>query len=141
MKYTTSSREETREIAQKLAHKYQGGTIIGLIGEMGAGKTTFAQGLASGLGIKQPILSPTFMLVRQYPIPKNSKGQLYHIDLYRLESLTDIQSLGITDILGNPYNIVLIEWAEKLGSLLPKQAIKINLSYVSKNQRTIQIAD
>jgi tRNA threonylcarbamoyladenosine biosynthesis protein TsaE len=141
MTYTTNSAEETQQIAGNLADKYRDGGIIALIGPLGAGKTTFTQGFAQGLGIKDKIISPTFVLMRQYDIPGNPKGKLFHIDLYRLDNITQIEDLGISEILSNPKNIVLIEWAEKLGNLLPQQAIKIELKQLSENSRQIEVKE
>lgn len=118
--FTTYSEKETKDLAKKLAKKLTG--VIALIGELGSGKTTFAQGFAEGLGIKDKIISPTFVLIRQHRIPKTDKP-LYHIDLYRLE---DFAELGLKDLIEDPNNIVLIEWAEKLKEL-PKNAIRISI--------------
>lgn len=139
MKVKSYSLNQTQQIAQNLAQQIKVGTIIALYGDLGAGKTTFTQGLAQGLGIKDKIISPTFILFRSYPIP-NTKGQLVHIDLYRLESLDQIQSLGIKEVLENPQNIVVIEWAEKLGNLLPKQILKISLKALAESTREIKIS-
>lgn len=136
----TSSPEETQKIAADLARKYQEGGIFALSGPLGAGKTTFIQGFAQGLGIKNRLISPTFILMRQYEIP-NSQGKLFHIDLYRLDKVTDIDSLGLSEIFTNPQNIVLIEWADKLGELLPKNAVKIDLKPISNNERVIEVTE
>lgn len=132
--FISYSDKQTKEFAKKLAKKnYQ---LIGLIGELGAGKTTFAQGYAEGLGVKDKIISPTFVLIRQHKIP-NTKKILYHIDLYRLEDLREIKHLGIEEIMENPDNTVLIEWAEKIKGLLPKNTLKISFKVMDKNSRRI----
>src|SRR3989304_1888357 len=117
-KYISNSDTQTKEIAAKLAKKSKS-HVFALSGELGAGKTTFVQGFAQGLGIKEKIISPTFVLIRQHHIP-NTKKVLFHIDLYRLENITDLKSLGLEEILSNPNNIVLIEWAEKIKDTLPE---------------------
>ena len=122
-KFVTYSENETRKLAQEFAHKFKKG-VIALTGDLGAGKTTFVQGFAKGLGIKEKIISPTFVLIRQHKIP-NSKYILYHVDLYRLENIDDLKMLGLDEILSNPNNIVLIEWAEKAKKLMPTNAIWI----------------
>lgn len=127
-KIITSSSEETKQLASGLAKKFTGG-IIALIGELGAGKTVFAQGFAKGLDIKEKIISPTFIIIRQYPT------NFYHIDLYRVENF---QELGFEEILANPNKIVLIEWAEKLKNL-PKNSIKITIEKLEGNKRLITI--
>jgi len=141
--YITSSPEETRALAKKLSQEIRG--IIALGGELGAGKTTFTQGFAEGLGITDKIISPTFVLIRQHPIP-NSKNVLptcrrvlYHIDLYRLEEIKNIKDLGIDEMMQNPKNIILIEWAEKAKKLLPKNITWIKLEVIDKNTRRIKI--
>jgi|SRR3989344_5733756 len=135
MKYISYSDIETKQIAENFA-KNRKSNIIALIGELGAGKTTFTQGFAKGLGIKDRIISPTFVLVRQHKIP-NSKGIFYHIDLYRLENPKDLKELGITEFWSNPENIVLIEWAEKIKDLLPKNITRINFTKGPNNLRAI----
>ncbi len=134
--YTSTSEEETRKIAWKLARDIKTG-VIALTGELGAGKTVFVQGFAKGLGIKDKIISPTFVLIRQH---KFSKRILYHIDLYRLENKINIKELGIEEIIINPDNLVLIEWAEKIEKDLPKKTIKINLKKVTENKRLIIVS-
>lgn len=134
--YITTSENETRKIAFKLARKIKA-NIIALSGELGAGKTIFVQGFAKALGIKDKIISPTFVLIRQHKIP-NTGGILYHIDLYRLENNIDIKQLGINEIISNPDNLVLIEWAEKLAEL-PKGALKITIQKNTTDSRTILI--
>lgn len=136
-KYITGSEGETRRLAKKIAKKIKHG-VVALTGELGAGKTTFVQGFAQGLGIKEKIISPTFVLIRQHPIPKTS-SLLYHIDLYRLEDAKDFRHLGLEEILSNPNNLVLIEWAEKAEKYLPKNTIWISFERIDENQRRIAI--
>lgn len=141
MTYQTNSAEETQKIASTIAEKFRHGGIIALFGPLGAGKTTFTSGFAQGLGIKARLISPTFILMRQYEIPGNLQGKLFHIDLYRLDNVKDIESLGLSEIFTNPHNIVLIEWADKLGNLLPKEAVKIRLKPLSENGREIEVKE
>lgn len=133
----TKSIEETKKLAKKLAKKFQAGGILALSGELGAGKTTFAQGFAEGLGIKNKIISPTFLIIRQYPIP-NRKNFFYHIDLYRLENI-DMKSSGLEEILNNPENIVLIEWAERIKDAHTKNAVRIILESLSSTERSVKL--
>lgn len=129
--YLTYCEKETKDLAAKLARDLHG--VIALTGELGTGKTIFVQGFAKGLGIKDKIISPTFVLIRQHKIPKSSKT-LYHIDLYRLERLKDTRYLGLEEIWSNPNNIVLIEWPEKLKEL-PKGVVKISIQKEGLNKR------
>lgn len=132
--YQTFSEKETKNLAKKMAGKIKSG-VIALTGELGAGKTTFVQGFAKGLGIKEKIISPTFVLIRQYPIPNTSRI-LYHIDLYRLEGFTE---LGLKEIIGDPNNIVLIEWAEKAEKYLPENTIRVTMEKTSQTERKITV--
>ena len=103
--------------------------IIGLEGELGSGKTTFIQGMAKGLEIKEKITSPTFVIMRRY-------GWFCHIDCYRLNSPQDLLDLGFKEIISQP-NIVVIEWAEKIKKILPKDTFWIKFEYLDKDKRMI----
>jgi len=111
---------------------------LALTGELGSGKTTFVQGLAKGLGIKQRIISPTFILVRKYDLRSKS---FYHVDLYRLETEVEkeVRNLGIEEIWDNPENIVVIEWAEKIKGMIPENATWIEFKNLGGNERKIKI--
>lgn len=139
--YLTYSEKETKNLAQKLTKDLRG--VLALTGELGAGKTTFVQGFGKGMGIKEKIISPTFVLIRQHKIPK-SKKILFHVDLYRLESKQDLRLLGIEELWANPNhgssnNIILIEWAEKAKSFLPKDTTYINFESLEETKRKITV--
>lgn len=136
--FLSKSDEQTKRYANSFA-KQGKCRVIGLTGELGAGKTTFVQGFAKGLGIKDKIVSPTFVLIRQHKVP-NSKKMLFHIDLYRLENMDNIKHLGIEEILDDPSNIVLIEWAEKIKSMLPKLTWWISFKCLSQEERLITLS-
>jgi tRNA threonylcarbamoyladenosine biosynthesis protein TsaE len=145
--HLTDAAKETEKIGERLGQQLPS-RILALIGELGSGKTTFVKGFARGLGIRKRIISPSFVLIRRYEITKgnqsltiNHQSFLCHIDLYRLESLSDIGGLGLEEIWNNPYNIVIVEWAEKIKKILPKQRTEINFEYLSKNKRKITISD
>lgn len=135
--YISKSEQDTKKIAANLAKQIKSG-IIALSGELGAGKTTFVQGFAEGLGIKEKIISPTFVLIKQHRIP-TSKIQLHHIDLYRLEKKEEFANLGLEDLLNNSNQLILIEWAEKIKKLLPKTTKWISLEAISDKKRKITI--
>ena len=137
MIHHTKSVKEPQKIAKDIAKNYKGG-VIALIGDLGAGKTTFTQGFAEGLGIKDKIISPTFVLMRQHPVP-NSKKVLYHIDLYRLEGEINIRELGISELIDDTEAIVLIEWAEKIEQKLPDNTLKINFRKAEEDLRIIEV--
>lgn len=110
---------DTQALAQDFASTLKGGEAISLVGELGTGKTTFTQGVARGLGITARIISPTFVVMRSYPVP-NSDLMLHHLDLYRMESAADIKALDLSELLSDPKAIILIEWPEKVAeSQLP----------------------
>ncbi len=144
--FITKSGEETQKLGEsflKRLNLVQGSTlkntfIFALYGNLGSGKTTFIQGFAKGLGITKRILSPTFILVRNYKIPKSS-STFYHIDLYRTNDLEDLKGLGLNELFNNPNNIIAIEWAEKMRGLLPKERIDINFEYLEENKRKIMV--
>lgn len=133
----TKSEAETKEVAKGFTKAFlKNGGVVGLFGQLGSGKTTFVQAVGSTLGIKEKILSPTFIFIRNYQLAKLNKT-LFHIDLYRLEGSKDLENLGLREIFENPNNIVVVEWAEKLGKLLPKDTIKIKFEILDKNTRRL----
>ncbi len=136
----TKTEEETQNAAAEFAQSLKPGTVICLYGELGAGKTTFSKGLARGLGVSSRIISPTFTLVRQHQI-QEGKGTLYHLDLYRLEREEDVRGIGFEEMVQDKNGIMLIEWAEKLGKLLPSKRIDIRLEAVSAAERKISIQE
>lgn len=136
-KYVSHSVDKTKEIAAELA-KQTKNHVFALTGELGAGKTTFIQGFAKGLGITEKIISPTFVFIRQHQIPKTNKI-LYHIDLYRLENAKDFQGLGLEEIWLNPNNIILIEWAEKIKNFLPEDTAWVYFETIDNNKRHITV--
>lgn len=122
-KHTTTNGRETQQLGEKLGNSLKGPVVLALISELGGGKTTFIQGLARGLGIKERIVSPTFVLERIYKIPQKDFA-LYHYDLYRIEP----DDMLIDEVLENAKNnIIAIEWAEKITKYLPKDMIRVRL--------------
>ncbi len=138
-KYTSKSVAQTKNLAKKLAKDFKDGPIIlGLVGNLGTGKTHFTKGLAEFYGIKKAITSPTFVLLKPYKI-KNKKN-LIHIDCYRLDNPEELLAIGLNEFISNKNNIVVIEWAEKIKSALPKNTIWINFKLGRKeNERIISI--
>ncbi len=133
--YIAKNPKETKELGFNFAKTLEKGQVVCLYGDLGSGKTTFVQGIAVGLGIKNRIISPTFVIVRSY---ESGVMSFYHIDLYRTESEKDIEVLGIEEIINNPQNIAVIEWAEKMKSLIPEKRIDIKFSYKKNNTRKIE---
>lgn len=137
MEATSTSEEETRQIARELAGSLKGGDVVALYGDLGAGKTVFAQGIAKALGIKRQVLSPTFVFIRSYPLTIKPLT-FYHIDLYRGQTPQDFQSLGLEDVFTND-SIVVIEWAEKIAEILPKKRIDVTIEPINETTRRIKI--
>lgn len=128
----THSQEETRKLGEKYGVKIKNGGLICLFGNLGSGKTVFAKGIAEGLGIDHfSIKSPTYTYIRYH------KKNLYHIDLYRLEKIDDILWQEIEELLANPKNIIVIEWADKAYDKLPKGRFEVYFEYVNENSRKI----
>lgn len=111
--------------------------VLGLQGNLGGGKTTFLQGFARGLGIKDKILSPTFVILKRFQVPGFRFNDFYHIDCYRLKDEKDILELGFKDIIKDARNIVAIEWPEKIRKALPKGVILIKFKFIGENKREI----
>ncbi|MEK7640616.1 MAG: tRNA (adenosine(37)-N6)-threonylcarbamoyltransferase complex ATPase subunit type 1 TsaE [Patescibacteria group bacterium] len=103
--------------------------VVGLVGDLGAGKTTFVQGFAKALGIKRHVPSPTFLIFRSYKLATLNFKLLYHADAYRLNSSKELDVLDFKDILKDPHNIVIIEWADKVKNILPKDTIWLNFTH------------
>ncbi len=138
MTVQTHSGQETQSLGKKFASKIEGGGVVALFGELGAGKTTFVQGVAQGLGLKEKIISPTYILIRRYNLPKVGE-YFYHIDLYRLENLAEVKDIGVEEILSEKGSIVLIEWPEKITTLLPKSHYEVKLTQLDDTIRQIEI--
>lgn len=131
----THSRDETKELGRKLAKKLASGGVLCLYGDLGAGKTTLVQGLAAGLGVKDRIISPTFILVRRYSIPAGKF--FYHVDLYRLNSPEELAGIGLSELWSEPGNVVAIEWPAKAAATLPKKRTEVYLETVGENERKV----
>ncbi|MBI4779663.1 tRNA (adenosine(37)-N6)-threonylcarbamoyltransferase complex ATPase subunit type 1 TsaE [Candidatus Falkowbacteria bacterium] len=130
MTFLSASPKQTFNFAKKFSKNLAGGETLGLIGNLGAGKTVFTKGLALGLGIKKNIASPTFVLMKAYSVAKHKKIKfLVHIDAYRVRSASDLTSIGAHEYFNRPDTVTIIEWADKIKKILPKKArlIKINL--------------
>lgn len=128
------SAEETKKIAgilakEILASKRNSAAIIALEGNLGAGKTTFAQGFADALGVKEKVLSPTFVLLKIYKTRKAKCAHLAHLDCYRIGSPKELLHLGLKEIIKDKDAIILIEWADRIRKLLPRDTIWIHFLY------------
>ena len=121
--YRTTSAAATRELAAAVAALARPGDLLLLVGDLGAGKTAFAQGFAEGLGVDDPITSPTFTLVRTYV----GKHKLNHLDVYRLESVAEAEDLGLGELLED--GITLIEWGDTIAGALPADFLELRFTF------------
>ena len=134
MRFFSSSEKQTFAFAKNFSKTLKGGEVIGLAGNLGAGKTVFAKGLAAGLGVKKTISSPTFVLMRVYPVKSAAIKQLIHIDAYRIKSANDLTAIGAAEYFNWPDAVTVIEWADKIKKILPKKAkfVKISINKASR---------
>ena len=157
--YITSSPSQTKKLGEVFAKKIKKGApkeknarVIALIGDLGGGKTTFLQGFAKGIGIKEKILSPTFVILKKYKIPKriplkrdlrgrqNTRYEtLYHMDCYRIQKPSEIFNLGFQEIISDSQNLIVIEWADRIKEIIPKNATWISFTWGDDSKRKIKI--
>jgi tRNA threonylcarbamoyladenosine biosynthesis protein TsaE len=134
---TTRWAESFMSMLKALPHPH-GATTITLSGELGAGKTTFTQALAQALSMTEVPTSPTFVVMKQYPLRETWPWrQLVHIDLYRMEDISELEPLRFTEILCDPENLVVIEWPERARALMPDDAHRITLTVEKDGTRTL----
>jgi len=151
MKIITNNPSQTRKIGEILAKeilksKLEKAFTLGLEGDLGGGKTTFLQGFGKGLGIKEKILSPTFVIMKRFKIPKgknfyslSTTRWFYHLDCYRVKNEKDILNLGFKDLVLNSKNIIAVEWIEKIKGILPKNTLILKFKFLNKNIRKIKL--
>lgn len=154
-KYVTKSAAETATFAKKWVESLapeknsdviSGATIIALNGNLGSGKTTFTQAVARELGVTEQVTSPTFVIQKIYEI-KNTEflekkaplTRLVHIDAYRLEDASELETIGFSEIAADAKNLILIEWPERVAQLLPKNTRNIYFTFVDENTREIVV--
>ena len=145
--FLSQNAAKTKRIGENLARKIlqnksgrKKALVLGLIGDLGGGKTTFLQGFAKGFGIRERILSPTFVIMKKFQLFNCPIVQLlnfYHIDCYRIQKPKEILALGWKEIINNPQNIIAVEWADKIKRHLPKDKIMITFEVIGKNRRKI----
>ncbi len=135
--FETSSAAETRSLGRRIAARLQPGDIVLLNGDLGAGKTTLAQGIGMALGTRERAQSPTFSLVIDTLLPGGTT--LRHIDLYRLESLDELNALGFEDLTSDDRAITLVEWPERAVGMLPESYLLVELDPAGPDRRRITL--
>lgn len=133
----TSSEEETEAVGRELAQSLPPGSSVLLRGNLGAGKTVFSRGFARGLGITEPVSSPTYTIVQEYELPAG--GRLYHLDLYRISDVNAALAFGVDEFLDDPRGISLIEWPDRISGILPENAICVDIEHLSDSQRRLTV--
>ena len=146
MRFKTGSAEQTQDVAALMVRELRSGAprplVIGMLGDLGSGKTTFIQGFAAALGIGRRLLSPTFLIMRSYRLPHAVAGyeRLFHLDAYRLRRRDETEVLGLSDILHDPKNIIFIEWAGNIKSALPQNTIWMKFDHGRhEHERCIEV--
>ena len=129
--------EAAKEYGHKLADELKPGRVIALVGDLGTGKTTLTKAIAEGLNIKEPISSPTFSIIKEYT---GGSLPLYHFDVYRLDTIEDMYDLGYEEYFFGD-GVTVVEWADKVTELIPRDAITINISYADTPESRIYRRD
>ena len=136
MKFTVKNLEETKKFANDFAAKLNGGEVVLLNGDLGAGKTTFTQFVFAALGVKEVVTSPTFAILKTY----QGKFVLHHFDTYRITTEEAIEA-GFDEVIYEKDSVKFIEWSENIASLIPEKTITINIKHVNENEREFEILD
>ena len=132
------SAAETIEIGRRIGRALEPGSVIGLEGPLGAGKTTLVKGIAQALGVLEEVTSPTFTLISEYrAVMDNRPVPLYHIDLYRIGHPVELEDLGLEEILAGP-GVAVIEWGEKAAFLLPEDSLRVAIGLAGDGSRRIE---
>lgn len=132
--FTTGSPEETEEVGKKLVRRYGSTGVFCLFGPLAAGKTTLVKGLAEELGVKKTIVSPSYVLLREY----EGESFLYHLDLFRIRSGEEFVEAGLDEYLLEPEGVVAIEWADRIEDILPENRVDVELELMDKGKRIIR---
>ncbi len=137
--YITNTPAETKQLAERILSKFKGGEVVCLYGELGSGKTIFAQGMINYFIPGKRVLSPTFIIVRHYQVDHHIIKRFLHIDLYRMLNIDEVRELEFFEFMHKSDTIIAIEWAEKLENLLPQKRIDIHIKSLDEDKRKIDI--
>jgi tRNA threonylcarbamoyladenosine biosynthesis protein TsaE len=133
---STTSVDDTRSLGAALAELARPGDVLVLAGDLGTGKTAFAQGFATGLGITEQVTSPTFILARSY----EGRLRLHHLDVYRLDHLQEAEDLGLAELVDDR-GVTLIEWGDVIAPTLPPEHLEVRLAYgAGTDDRSVRMA-
>ncbi len=127
--------EETQRVGEELAGWLRDGDVVALVGELGAGKTTLAQGLARGLFVKEEVLSPSFVLARTH----SGRLTLHHLDAYRINDPGELAEVGLTELLPPETGVTVVEWADRIPEFIPADALWVTLTMPRPERRRIEI--
>jgi len=136
IEFISRSPEQTRRVGMRLGGMLQPGDVVGLVGDLGSGKTTLMQGVASGWGSLDPVSSPSFVLVNVYR--HSEGGRLFHLDAYRLNGPAEAEDLDVTAMVDT--GPLVVEWAERIQKVLPPDQLRIALTYIDENCRDLIIS-
>lgn len=144
METTTHTTEETKKLAEQVAAKVRGGTVLALYGDLGAGKTTFSRFFSQALGSESRVQSPTFVIARKYQVspPKTEIGsidKINHLDLYRIKTEAELNDLDLSQFFDDAHAVTIVEWPNIAEHLLPQNSIKIRFKYIDENSRNIYV--
>jgi tRNA threonylcarbamoyladenosine biosynthesis protein TsaE len=131
---TAESAEATRRLGARLGRAARAGEVVALYGDLGAGKTCFAQGVAAGLGVEGPVTSPTFIMIAEHA----GRLPLYHVDLYRTDRLDEVLALGLDELLDGE-GVTVVEWAEKAEPILPARTVRVRIRGAGEEPREIEV--
>ena len=142
----SKSKKETARIAKIFLDKilkkkkgHRGALVVGLIGDLGAGKTAFTQAVAKHLRLKNKIVSPTFLIIKKYPLKNKKYKFLFHLDAYRIKNEQELLRLGWEEIIGNREHLVFIEWPENVSKIIPVNARFVHISHTKNKHRNFKL--
>ena len=131
----TEGPEETVRLGEELAHMLRPGDVVALVGELGSGKTTLVKGIAQGLFVKEPVISPSFLLARSY----RGRMPLHHLDAYRVNSPEELVEVGLLELLPPEEGVTVVEWADRVAELIPPGSLWVHLEHLDGNRRKLTL--
>lgn len=139
-RYLSRSERETKRIAKNLTKSLTGGTVVALEGCLGSGKTVFVKGFAQGLGVTDIVQSPSFIIMNVYRVKQKNVTKFVHVDCYRLDAVEELSSVGLEEYTDDSNAIVVIEWADKIKTLLPANTVTVTFKIKSEQEREITVS-